>query len=327
MLSRTLMLIGVAWILVTAIILGFLVIQSWQEVRRFGPVSRHIEYRAELDAVGDALTERFLPQVGAESGRPRLLADDAAVLHRLAVDGRALVDETATLVRQAAADLQKADHPGVAETAAEKMLVGAVSGIRQALSMEFSAHRTLMKELADYNERHLFVSVILVLLAPTAMAVFLVFLRRRVFTPLDDLGRLIGLLSRKDYSAAMNDEVDPTKSVGKSVISNSIPGLGRAAVPPHSLGPGIGLDPGHQLARAGIGRLEAAERECEFQAQLAHMGRISLMGELTTTLAHEFNNPLGSIANYTTSCLNRIKQGAPADTLAPLLNICTPCSR
>lgn len=73
------------------------------------------------------------------------------------------------------------------------------------------------------------------------------------------------------------------------------------------------------LARAGISRREAAIRESELQAQLAHMGRLSLMGELTTTLAHEINNPLGSIANYAASCVRRIEQGAPADILTPQL--------
>jgi len=73
------------------------------------------------------------------------------------------------------------------------------------------------------------------------------------------------------------------------------------------------------LARARINRQQIAARECELQAELAHMGRVSLVGELTTTLAHEINNPLGNIANYAGSCVNRINRGTTAESLAPML--------
>ncbi|MBK3402480.1 PAS domain S-box protein [Methylorubrum populi] len=40
----------------------------------------------------------------------------------------------------------------------------------------------------------------------------------------------------------------------------------------------------------------------ELQSELVHVSRLSAMGEMAATLAHELNQPLGAIANYTKGC-------------------------
>ncbi|AWB23074.1 PAS domain S-box protein [Methylobacterium currus] len=40
----------------------------------------------------------------------------------------------------------------------------------------------------------------------------------------------------------------------------------------------------------------------ELQSELVHVSRLSAMGEMASTLAHELNQPLGAIANYTKGC-------------------------
>src|SRR5204863_218025 len=40
----------------------------------------------------------------------------------------------------------------------------------------------------------------------------------------------------------------------------------------------------------------------ELQSELAHVSRLSAMGEMASALAHELNQPLGAIANYTKGC-------------------------
>lgn len=53
------------------------------------------------------------------------------------------------------------------------------------------------------------------------------------------------------------------------------------------------------------------------QSQLAHMGRLSTMGELVAAIAHEVNQPLYSIVNYAKACGNLLNQEQPAlDELA-----------
>lgn len=49
------------------------------------------------------------------------------------------------------------------------------------------------------------------------------------------------------------------------------------------------------------------------QAELAHVGRLSTMGEMASGLAHELNQPLTAITNYTRGCLRRLAATPHAD--------------
>lgn len=50
----------------------------------------------------------------------------------------------------------------------------------------------------------------------------------------------------------------------------------------------------------------------ELQSELAHMSRLSEMGEMASALAHELNQPLGAIVNYTQGCRRLLSQPDPA---------------
>jgi PAS domain S-box-containing protein len=56
---------------------------------------------------------------------------------------------------------------------------------------------------------------------------------------------------------------------------------------------------------------EAAARR--HQADLAHVGRVSLMGEMAAGLAHELNQPLAAIVNFTRGCERRLRARGVAD--------------
>jgi two-component system sensor kinase FixL len=45
------------------------------------------------------------------------------------------------------------------------------------------------------------------------------------------------------------------------------------------------------------------------EAELAHVARLNTMGELASGLAHELNQPLAAVVNYTQGCLRRMAQG------------------
>jgi two-component system, LuxR family, sensor kinase FixL len=55
------------------------------------------------------------------------------------------------------------------------------------------------------------------------------------------------------------------------------------------------------------------ERAREHQAHLAHMLRVSTMGEMAAALAHELNQPLGAIVNYANGISVRLREGGLAD--------------
>jgi two-component system sensor kinase FixL len=50
----------------------------------------------------------------------------------------------------------------------------------------------------------------------------------------------------------------------------------------------------------------------ELQSELAHVSRLSAMGEMASTLAHELNQPLGAISSYTTGSMRLLDRGDPA---------------
>ncbi len=63
-------------------------------------------------------------------------------------------------------------------------------------------------------------------------------------------------------------------------------------------------------------RAQAEERARQHLEQLAHVARLSTLGEMAAEMAHELNQPLGAIANYAHGCSRRIGTGtADMDTI------------
>lgn len=64
-------------------------------------------------------------------------------------------------------------------------------------------------------------------------------------------------------------------------------------------------------------RQETEARLQELQSELVHISRLTAMGEMASTLAHELNQPLSAIANYLKGSL-RIIDAGPTDALAKI---------
>ena len=58
-------------------------------------------------------------------------------------------------------------------------------------------------------------------------------------------------------------------------------------------------------------RMNAEEKAREHRSQLAHVSRLGTMGELASGLAHELNQPLTAIANFTRGCIRRLQNNDP----------------
>ena len=56
-------------------------------------------------------------------------------------------------------------------------------------------------------------------------------------------------------------------------------------------------------------RKRAEEKAREVEAQFAHVGRLSLMGELMAGISHEINQPLFAIANFAKACEKTLAAG------------------
>lgn len=67
-------------------------------------------------------------------------------------------------------------------------------------------------------------------------------------------------------------------------------------------------------------RRRAEERLKRYVAEMTHVDRLSMMGQMSSALAHEINQPLAAIANYLTGCLRRMeKPGTTLDELGDAL--------
>jgi len=67
-------------------------------------------------------------------------------------------------------------------------------------------------------------------------------------------------------------------------------------------------------------RQRAEERERQRMLELAHVSRLSTMGEMATEIAHELNQPLSAIASYSDTCLRILDtQPAPVDDVREAL--------
>ncbi len=67
-------------------------------------------------------------------------------------------------------------------------------------------------------------------------------------------------------------------------------------------------------------RKEAAEAGRQYQMELAHVARLSTMGEMASGMAHELNQPLTAIATSADACMRLLESGdAPRDRVLDVL--------
>lgn len=63
-------------------------------------------------------------------------------------------------------------------------------------------------------------------------------------------------------------------------------------------------------------RIQAEDKARQHQAQLAHVLRLNTVSEIATSIAHEINNPLSVIINYTRGCERRLAASGDIDKSA-----------
>lgn len=65
---------------------------------------------------------------------------------------------------------------------------------------------------------------------------------------------------------------------------------------------------------------DITERRKNQDHELLHFSRLSIAGEMATGMAHELNQPLTAITNYTRGCIKRLEMQPSKEELAPIMN-------
>ncbi|MET4897415.1 PAS domain S-box protein [Sphingomonadaceae bacterium jetA1] len=139
------------------------------------------------------------------------------------------------------------------------------------------------------------------------------------------VGRNVSLLMPSPYREQHDAYIARYEATGERRII----GIGRVVTGqrrdgtqfPMELAVGEARDEGHRIFTGFIRDLTAQQlaelRMKELQAELIHVSRVSAMGTMASTLAHELNQPLTAIANYLEAGRDLID--ATASDTAPLL--------
>jgi len=73
------------------------------------------------------------------------------------------------------------------------------------------------------------------------------------------------------------------------------------------------------IETAGVKQARAEIARCQAQAQLAHVTRVTTLGEVTASLAHEVNQPLAAIVNNANACLGLLAKRRDLDEVREAL--------
>ena len=140
------------------------------------------------------------------------------------------------------------------------------------------------------------------------------------WTASEVLGKNVGLLMPEPHAAAHDGYIQRYHGTGEKRII----GVGRVVVGLRKDGStfpmelAVGETKGPMPSYTGFIRdltqsQETETRLQELQNELVHVSRLTAMGEMASTLAHELNQPLSAIANLLTGSRRLIDRGREAD--------------
>jgi len=141
------------------------------------------------------------------------------------------------------------------------------------------------------------------------------------YTAAEAVGRNVSLLMPAPYQAAHDDYL--ARYV--ATLERHIIGIGRVVVGERRDGSSFPMELSVGEMKVGERRFftgfvrDLTERQQtearlqELQSELAHVSRLTAMGEMASSLAHELNQPLSAIASYMRGSRRLLDKGDPAD--------------
>lgn len=141
------------------------------------------------------------------------------------------------------------------------------------------------------------------------------------YAPEEVIGKNVSMLMPGPYREEHDGYLERYLRTGERRII----GIGRLVVAqrkdgstfPIELAVGEVISPGERFFTGFIRdlteRQEREQRLQELQGELIHISRVTALGEMSSALAHELNQPLSAVGNYLSGLRRMFKGGAPTD--------------
>jgi len=270
-----------AWATLSLLFLALVLLVglAWYSREQLQPVVRHMAQLSRLQNTGLRIQELLVAHLRAESPvDPRIRAQLQKELDAiLALDNHLDAQTPAALdrARTALDALSRAPREALILTLAE---------IRQVLQAETRAHDVLVKEVYGAEDLELEIALAALIALPLIALSALALMRRRILSPLDQLGRFMDQVSRGDYRELPTEDIDPVLRplfARYNELMERLEGVEHAHVSRQRL-----LEQEVALATGTL---------LEQQRRLADAERLAAVGELAARIAHELRNPLSGM--------------------------------
>lgn len=275
MLYRPLWLLTLTIGVVLVLMLGLLLYSSWRNAEQLEPVRDHLQYLAVFESTGEQVNELHA-QALASSRQPDPTQLSAALENVRYLRRRGgLAEDTGGWLTEAERSLSNlGDEP-------TRGLEQARAALHQAHFDELMAQEEVVRRSARLSEADTRTAMGLAILLILATLPLLVLLRNRVLFPLHNLGYLMRLLARQDFSSAPTASVDPML---RPLFENYN----------HMVNRLMELETEHSTRERSLrDEVRAATRLLlQQQRRLARSERLAAVGEVSASVAHELRNPL-----------------------------------
>ncbi len=249
-------------------------------LERLHPIQIHLKGFTDVQTVLLHVQKTLLNHIG--EGSDISVQDLANIRHKIGEVVATYKDENTAVAGVA---LQQAyDALGEQNVMPIPALMQVLNQLNIVVKSETDAHNELIAEARIAAREEVEIATTTLIILPLLGVALLFFVRKRILSPLNELGWLMSQLARRDYAPAPSHNVDPLL---KSLIGDYNAMVGRMAE----------LEQQHVTRHATLESLihAAAGHLLDQQRTLANAQRLAAVGELAAQLAHELRNPLAGI--------------------------------